>query len=90
MSITKQEAQKFLEDFECGDILAISNLKLTNALVDHNDAILRLYLNALENLNSIMIEMEENVIPWDIEFNDLYRSSIELLYKKCEQILKEE
>lgn len=89
MAITKQGARKFLEDFECGDILAIKNLKSTNILRDHDDIVLRWYLDALDNLNSIMIDMEECIIPWDAEFNDLYRKAIELMCNKCEQILKE-
>ena len=84
MIITKEKAKRFLEDFECGDILAILNLKSTTSNIH-----LYMYLEALEKLNAIMIEMEEETIPWDTEFNDLYRKAMELLCNKCKQILKE-
>lgn len=85
MILTKQKAQRFLDDFECGDILAILNLKSTTS-----NTHLYMYLEALEKLNAIMIEMEEETIPWDTEFNDLYRKAMELLCNKCKQILKED
>ena len=88
MAITKKGARNFLEDFECGDILAIKNLKHTNRLKGHDDIVLNWYLDALDNLNSIMIDMEEDVIPWDEEFNDLYRKAMELMCNKCNQILR--
>lgn len=90
MTITKQEARKFLEDFEQGDILAIKNLKYVQSLTTHNSVILNWYLSALENLNAIMIDMEMERVPYDVEFNDLYRKAMELICNKCEQILKEE
>ena len=49
-----------------------------------------MYLEALEKLNAIMIEMEEETMPWDTDFNDLYRKAMELLCNKCKQILKED
>lgn len=85
MIITKEKAQRFLEDYECGDILAILNLKSATSNIH-----LYMYLEALEKLNAIMIEMEEETIPWDTEFNDLYRKAMELLCNKCKQILKED
>ena len=85
MIITKEKAKRFLEDYECGDILAILNLKSATSNIH-----LYMYLEALEKLNAIMIEMEEETIPWDTEFNDLYRKAIELLCNKCKQILKED
>lgn len=85
MVITKEKAKRFLEDYECGDILAILNLKSATSNIH-----LYMYLEALEKLNAIMIEMEEETIPWDTEFNDLYRKSMELLCNKCKQILKED
>ena len=85
MVITKEKAKRFLEDYECGDILAILNLKSTTPNIH-----LYMYLEALEKLNAIMIEMEDNTIPWDTEFNDLYRKAMELMCNKCKQILKEE
>ena len=85
MIITKEKAKRFLEDYECGDILAILNLKSTTSNIH-----LYMYLEALEKLNAIMIEMEEETVPWDTEFNDLYRKAMELLYNKCQQILKED
>lgn len=85
MILTKQKAQRFLDDFECGDILAILNLKSTTSNIH-----LYMYLEALEKLNAIMIEMEEETIPWDTEFNDLYRKAMELMCNKCKQILKED
>ena len=85
MVITKQKAQRFLDDFECGDILAILNLKSATSNIH-----LYMYLEALEKLNAIMIEMEEESIPWDTEFNDLYRKAMELLCNKCKQILRED
>lgn len=84
MIMTKEKAKRFLEDFECGDILAILNLKSATSNIH-----LYMYLEALEKLNAIMIEMEEETIPWDTEFNDLYRKAMELLCNKCKQILKE-
>lgn len=85
MIITKEKAKRFLEDYECGDILAILNLKSTTPNIH-----LYMYLEALEKLNAIMIDMEEETIPWDTEFNDLYRKAMELLCNKCKQILKED
>lgn len=85
MIMTKEKAKRFLEDYECGDILAILNLKSTTSNIH-----LYMYLEALEKLNAIMIEMEEETIPWDTEFNDLYRKAMELLCNKCKQILKED
>ena len=85
MIITKEKAKRFLEDYECGDILAILNLKSTTSNIH-----LYMYLETLEKLNAIMVEMEEETIPWDIEFNDLYRKAMELLCNKCKQILKED
>jgi hypothetical protein len=84
MVITKEKAKRFLEDYECGDILAILNLKSATSNIH-----LYMYLEALEKLNAIMIEMEEETIPWNTEFNDLYRKAMELLCNKCKQILKE-
>jgi hypothetical protein len=83
--MTKEKAKRFLEDYECGDILAILNLKSTTSNIH-----LYMYLEALEKLNAIMIEMEEETIPWNTEFNDLYRKAMELLCNKCKQILKED
>ena len=85
MVIKKEKAKRFLEDYECGDILAILNLKSATSNIH-----LYMYLEALEKLNAIMIEMEEETIPWDTEFNDLYRKAMELLCNKCKQILKED
>lgn len=85
MVITKEKAKRFLEDYECGDILAILNLKSATSNIH-----LYMYLAALEKLNAIMIEMEDGKIPWDTEFNDLYRKAMELLCNKCKQILKED
>lgn len=85
MVITKEKAKRFVEDYECGDILAILNLKSATSNIH-----LYMYLEALEKLNAIMIEMEDNTIPWDTEFNDLYRKAMELMCNKCKQILKEE
>lgn len=85
MIMTKEKAKRFLEDYECGDILAILNLKSATSNIH-----LYMYLEALEKLNAIMIEMEEETIPWDTEFNDLYRKAMELLCNKCKQILKED
>ena len=85
MIFTKEKAKRFLEDYECGDILAILNLKSTTSNIH-----LYMYLEALEKLNAIMIEMEEETIPWDTEFNDLYRKAMELLCNKCKKILKED
>lgn len=83
--ITKQAAYKFLDDIEAGDLLAIQNLKLQTP----KSSMLYPYLEALVDLNEIMIAMEEGDIEWVMEFNDLYRDAIKLLYDKCEQILKE-
>ena len=33
--------------------------------------------------------MEENIIPWNADFNDLYRKAMELMCNKCKQILEE-
>lgn len=85
MIMTKEKAKRFLEDYECGDILAILNLKSATSNIH-----LYMYLEALEKLNAMMIEMEEETIPWDTEFNDLYRKAMELLCNKCKQILKED
>lgn len=85
MVITKEKAKRFLEDYGCGDILAILNLKSATSNIH-----LYMYLEALEKLNAIMIEMEEETIPWNTEFNDLYRKAMELLCNKCKQILKED
>ena len=85
MIITKEKAKRFLEDYECGDILAILNLKSTTSNIH-----LYMYLEALEKLNAIMIEMEEETMPWDTDFNDLYRKAMELLCNKCKKILKED
>lgn len=86
--ITKNDAKKFLEDFECGDILAITNLEQreNQTITDKNDVLLNKYLNALKDLNYIIISMEDEVIPWDSDFNDLYRGAIALLYEKCKEI----
>ena len=86
MAITKQQAQKFLEDFECGDLIAIQNLKIQTPI----SSMLYPYLEALINLNEIMISMEIGDTEWNSEFNDLYREAMRLLCDKCEQILKEE
>ena len=85
-TITKQAAYKFLDDCEAGDLLAIQNLKIQTP----KSSMLYPYLEALMNLNEIMIAMEEDNIEWIMEFNDLYREAMRLLYDKCEQILKEE
>lgn len=85
MIMTKEKAKRFLEDYECGDILAILNLKSATSNIH-----LYMYLEALEKLNAIMVEMEEDIVPWDTEFNDLYRKAMELLCNKCKQILKED
>lgn len=85
MVITKETAKRFLKDYECGDIFAILNLQSATSNIH-----LYMYLEALEKLNAIMIEMEEETIPWDTEFNDLYRKAMELLCNKCKQILKED
>lgn len=85
MVITKENAQRFLDDFECGDILAILNLKSTTFNIH-----LYMYLEALEKLNAVLIDMEDGVIPWDTEFNELYRNAMELMCNKCKQILKED
>jgi hypothetical protein len=84
MAITKEKAKRFLEDYEYGDILAILNLKNTTSNIH-----LYMYLEALEKLNAIMVDMEDNTILWDTEFNDLYRKAMELMCNKCKQILKE-
>ena len=83
--ITKQEAHKFIDDIEAGDLLAIQNLKLQTP----KSSMLYPYLEALVDLNEIMIAMETGDIEWDVEFDDLYRKAIQLLYNKCEQVLKE-
>ena len=85
MVITKEKAKRFLEDYECGDILAILNLKSTTSNIH-----LYMYLEVLEKLNAIMIDMEDDTIPWNTEFNDLYRKAMELMCNKCKQIIKEE
>jgi DNA invertase Pin-like site-specific DNA recombinase len=85
MVITKEKAKRFLEDCECGDILAILNLKSTTSNIH-----LYMYLEVLEKLNAIIIDMEDDTIPWDTEFNDLYRKAMELMCNKCKQIIKEE
>ena len=85
MIIKKEKAKRFLEDYECGDILAILNLKSATSNIH-----LYMYLEALEKLNAIMIEMEDGKIPWVIEFNDLYRKAMELVCNRCKQILKED
>lgn len=85
MTITTQAAYKFLDDIEASDLLAIENLKIQTP----KTSMLYLYLEALENLNEIMIAMEEGDIEWVMEFNDLYREAIRLLYEKCEQVFKE-
>ena len=86
--ITKNDAKKFLEDFECGDILAITNLEQreNQTIMDKNDVLLNKYLTALKNLNEIIIEMEDETIPWDSDFNDIYRGAMALLYEKCKEI----
>ena len=33
-----------------------------------------------------MTFMETEVIPWDSDFNDLYRGAMSLLYQKCKEI----
>ena len=83
--ITKQMAYKFLDDIEVGDLIAIQNLKLQTP----KSSMLYPYLEALVDLNEIMIAMETDDIEWVMEFNDLYRDAIKLLYDKCDQILKE-
>lgn len=85
MVITKEKAKRFLEDYECGDILAILNLKSTTSNIH-----LYMYLEVLEKLNAIIIDMEDDTIPWDTEFNDLYRKAMELMCNKCKQIIKGE
>lgn len=88
--LTKQDAKKFLEDFECSDILAITNLKSRKeqSIINKDDMILNKYLFALENLNEIIIAMEDETIPWDSDFNDIYRGAMALLYEKCKEISK--
>ena len=85
MVITKEKAKRFLEDYECGDILAILNLKSTTSNIH-----LYMYLEVLEKLNVIIIDMEDDTIPWDTEFNNLYRKAMELMCNKCKQIIKGE
>lgn len=87
--ITKLQAQKFLDDFKLGDILAITNLKREQSLKEHNSIILNRYLTALENLNYIIVDMEQDIIPYDVDFNDLYRQAMFLICNKCEKIIKE-
>lgn len=86
--ITKNDAKKFLEDFECGDILAITNLEQreNQTIMDKNDVLLNKYLTALKNLNSIIVDMENEDIPWDTDFEVLYRGAMSLLYEKCKEI----
>lgn len=88
--ITKNDAKKFLEDFECGDILAITNLEQreNQTIMDKNDVLLNKYLTALKNLNSIIVDMENEFIPWDTDFEILYRGAMSLLYEKCKEISK--
>lgn len=86
--ITKNDAKKFLEDFECGDILAITNLEQreNQTIMDKNDVLLNKYLTALKNLNSIIVDMENEDIPWDTDFEVLYGGAMSLLYEKCKEI----
>lgn len=88
--LTKQDAKKFLEDFECSDILAITNLKSRKeqSIINKNDMILNKYLFALENLNAIIIEMKDGTIPWDSDFQNIYNGAMSLLYEKCKEISK--
>lgn len=90
MVITKKEAQRFLENFEYGDILAISNLKRKLVSTDKETLILKMYLGALEKLNNIMTYMEDETISWNGDFEELYRNAMSLLCSRCEQILKED
>ena len=83
--ITTNQAIQFLDDFQASDLLAIQHMKMQTK----NCSMLYLYLGALEKLNKIIIAMEEGDIEWNMEFNDLYRNAIGLLYDKCEQMLKE-
>ncbi len=84
--ITTEQASQFLDDFQASDLLAIQQLKSTTM----KPSALYMYLEALENLNEIMMLMELGDLEWTMEFNDLYRNAIGLLYDKCEQILKED
>ena len=96
--ITRKDARKFLDDFENSDILAIENLLKRENQTDivkilegdyssaSTNIILNNYLNALKYLNYIMTFMETEVIPWDSDFNDLYRGAMALLYQKCKEI----
>ena len=81
MLISHKQARMFLTDFNDGDLTAIQSMKS----VTNPKSKLYLYLESCEKMNEIMISMEEEIIPWDSNFNDIYREMIEFLFNKCKE-----
>lgn len=81
MLISHKQAKMFLKDIEEGDLSAIQSMKA----VTNSTSKLYLYLDACEKMNEIMITMEEDIIPWDSDFNDIYRDMIGFLFNKCKE-----
>lgn len=81
--ISYEQAKQFLNDYELGDILAITNMKRD---INKNSK-LYIYLDALDKLNELMTSMEMLEIDYEIEFHDLYKQAMTLLYNKCKQII---
>lgn len=81
--ISYEQAKQFLNDYELGDILAITNMKRD---IDKNSK-LYIYLDSLDKLNAIMTSMEMLEIDYEVEFYDLYRQAMTLLYNKCKNIV---
>lgn len=82
MSISIRNAMKFINDEKGSDLIAIQNL-----LRETCNPTLEAYLMALLELNKIMIQMENETIPWGVEFNGFYRKGMELIHNYCERIV---
>lgn len=88
-TITKEEAIKFLKDFEEGDICAVFHLEYTQRTKENSFPILT-FLHALSKMNELIYSMEEEEIEWDEEFFELYKININFLKEKCKIISEKE
>ena len=88
-TITKEEGLKFKEDWENGDILAISHLLHSQSKKENSDATVT-FLIALAKMNELIVEMEEEEVEWNEKFFDLYKDFIEFLADNCLEKTKED
>lgn len=88
-TITKEEAIKFRQDLEEGDILAISHLLYTQSTKENSFPTIT-FLNGLTKMNELIFSMENEEVEYDLDFYILYRSLVEFISQKCLEIITEE